>query len=125
MGFSEVAPELLGSCLDVEISRRIACWGNFLEVCFRTPGTSQKLLLEPALRYIRSFCVLHPRVGCGKRGLFRKVLEILENLEILEILKNPQPVEKKGEYAHFLEILENLEILETLRSREGAKLGVF
>ena len=55
-----------------------------------------------------------------KRGLFRKVyfLEILENLEILEILGNPQTVEHKEESDHFLEILENLEILEILGSRE-------
>ena len=42
-------------------------------------------------------------------------LEILDNLEILEILENPQTVENKGESDHFLlEILENLEILEIL-----------
>ena len=41
-------------------------------------------------------------------------LEILENLEIREILENPQTVEDKGESDHFLEILENLEILEIL-----------
>ena len=34
----------------------------------------------------------------------------LTNLEILEILENPQTVEKKGDSMHFLEILENLEI---------------
>ena len=52
----------------------------------------------------------------GQRGLFRKVhfLEILENLEIREILENPQTAEKKGESDHFLETLENLEILEIL-----------
>ena len=33
--FSEVA------CM--EITRRNVFWGNFLESCFRTPGTSQKL----------------------------------------------------------------------------------
>ena len=51
-----------------------------------------------------------------KRGLCRKVhfLEILDNLEILEILKNPQTVENKGESDFFLEILENLENLEIL-----------
>ena len=38
-----------------------------------------------------------------KRGLFRKV-HFLENLEILEILENPQTVENKGESDHFLEI---------------------
>ena len=44
-----------------------------------------------------------------KRSLFRKVhfLEILENLEILEILGNPQTGENRGESDHFLEILEN------------------
>ena len=54
--------------------------------------------------------------GIGKRGLFRRVhfLGILENLEILEILENPQTVENKGDSDHFLEILENLEILEIL-----------
>ena len=52
--------------------------------------------------------------SCKQRGLFKKVhfLEILENLEILEFLENPQTVEKKGDSDHFLEILENLEILE-------------
>ena len=62
-------------------------------------------------------------VGFGKgvfwkRGLFRKVhfLEILEKLESLEFLKNPQTVENKGDSDHFLEILENLEILEILES---------
>ena len=51
-----------------------------------------------------------------KWGLFRRVhfLEILANLEIPEILENPQTVENKGESNHFLEILENLEILELL-----------
>ena len=34
---------------------------------------------------------------------------MLENLEILEILKNPQTLENKGESGHFLEILENLD----------------
>ena len=28
-------------CLYVEITRCDALWGNFLEVCFRTPGTSR------------------------------------------------------------------------------------
>ena len=44
-----------------------------------------------------------------KRGLFKKgpiSLEILENLEILEFLENPQTVEKKGDSDHFPEILE-------------------
>ena len=51
-----------------------------------------------------------------KRGLFKEVrfLEILENLEILQILENPQTGENKGEPDHSLEILENLEILEIL-----------
>ena len=60
-----------------------------------------------------------PSVGFGKvffleRCLFRKVhfLEILvQNVEILEILKNPQSVENKRESDHVL-VLENLEILE-------------
>ena len=55
---SEVAPKLLRSCLNVEISRRNTFRGNFLEVCFRTPGTSQKLLQKCALRCIRLFSVL-------------------------------------------------------------------
>ena len=38
--FSEVAPELLRSCLSVEISRSNAFWGNVLEVRFRAPETS-------------------------------------------------------------------------------------
>ena len=42
----------------MEISRRNAFQGNFLEVCFRTPGTSQKLLQKSALRCIRLFSVL-------------------------------------------------------------------
>ena len=49
------------------------------------------------------------------RGLLEKwssqkspFLEILQNLENLEILENPQT----GESDHFLEILENLEIRE-------------
>ena len=61
-------------------------------------------------------------IGFGKRGLLEKgssqkspnFLEILENLEILEILKNPQAVENEGESDHFLETLANLEILEIL-----------
>ena len=39
-------------------------------------------------------------------------LEILDNLEIVEFLKNPQTLEEKGDSDHFLELLENLEILE-------------
>ena len=31
------------------ITRHSPFWGNFLEVCFRTPGTSQKLLQKSAL----------------------------------------------------------------------------
>ena len=38
--------------LYVVISRRNACWGNFLEVCFSTLGTSQKLLKKSALQCI-------------------------------------------------------------------------
>ena len=38
--FSEASPKLLRSCLCVEISRCNLFWGNFLEVCFRTPRTS-------------------------------------------------------------------------------------
>ena len=52
-----------------------------------------------------------------KMGVFSEkshFLEILENLETLEILANPQTVENKGESDHFLEILENLEFLEIL-----------
>ena len=51
-----------------------------------------------------------------KRGLFRTghCLEILESLENLEFLDNPQTVENKGDSDHFLEILENLEIVEIL-----------
>ena len=54
--------------------------------------------------------------GSFGKGSFQKspFLEILENLEILEFLENPQTVEKKGDSDHFQEILENLEILETL-----------
>ena len=37
---------------------RNAFWGNFLEVCFRTPGTSQKLLQRSALRCILLLSVL-------------------------------------------------------------------
>ena len=44
-----------------------------------------------------------------KRGLSKKV-HFLENLEILEILENPQTVENKEESDHFLKILENIEI---------------
>ena len=62
-----------------------------------------------------------PFIGFGKRGLLEKgsfqkvhLLEIPENLEILEILENPQTVERKGECDHVLEILENLEILDIL-----------
>ena len=50
-----------------------------------------------------------------KRGLFRKVhfVEIFRNLEMLEILENPQTAENQGDSGHFLEILENyVEILE-------------
>ena len=45
----------------------------------------------------------------GKLFLVRNVL--LQNIEILE---NPQTVEKQGESDHILEILENLEIWEIL-----------
>ena len=63
---------------------------------------------------------LAPKIGFGKRGLFRKVHfpEILGNLEILEILQNPHAVENKGESDHFLEILEILENLELLEILE-------
>ena len=44
--------------LYVEISICNAFWGNFLEVCFRTPGTCQKLLQKSALRCIRLCSVL-------------------------------------------------------------------
>ena len=53
--------------------------------------------------------------GSEKRGLLEKrsfqknpFPEILENLEIQEILENPQIVENKGEADHFLEILDVL-----------------
>ena len=61
--------------------------------------------------------------GLWKRGLFRKVHfpEILENLEILEILENPQTVENRRESDHFLEILENFEVLEILRLLQAKK----
>ena len=57
----------------------------------------------------------HNRVrkrGLLERGSFQKCpfLEILENVEILEILENPQTVKNTGGADHFLEILENLEI---------------
>ena len=42
-------------------------------------------------------------------GLLRKV-HFLENLEILEILENPQTLENKGESDHFSRVLEILEI---------------
>ena len=47
-----------------------------------------------------------------KRGLFREAHfpEILENLEILEIVENPQTLANKGESDHFLEIPEILDI---------------
>ena len=48
--------------------------------------------------------------GLLEKGSFQKspfLLETLENLEILEFLENPQPVEKKGDSDHFLETLEN------------------
>ena len=41
----------------MEITRRNLLWCNFLEVCFRTPGTSQKLLQKSALRCIRLLSV--------------------------------------------------------------------
>ena len=46
---SGVAPKLLRSALNVDISRQNACWGNFLEACSRAPGTSQKLLQNSTL----------------------------------------------------------------------------
>ena len=61
-------------------------------------------------------CAIPTYLGFGKslleRGLLRKIhfLEILEDVEILEILENPQTLGNKGEPHHFLEILENLEI---------------
>ena len=57
----------------------------------------------------------------GKRGLLEKgsfqkspFSRDSRELEIFEILENPQTVENKGESDHFLEILENSEILEIL-----------
>ena len=54
----------------------------------------------------------------GKRGLFRKVhfsRDFPENLELLEVLENPQTLVNKGESEPFSrEILENIEILESL-----------
>ena len=46
--------------------------------------------------------------GIERRGL-------LENLHFVEILESPQSVENKGESDHCLEILENLEKVEILR----------
>ena len=42
----------------MEIITRNAFWGNFLEVCFRTPRSSRKLVQKSALRCIRPFSVL-------------------------------------------------------------------
>ena len=67
-------------------------------------------LTESIFRAVMLFFGFGKR-GLLERGLFRKIhfLEIIENLEILEILGNPQSVESKGETDH-LEILEILEI---------------
>ena len=60
-------------------------------------------------------------VGFGKRGLLERgsflknpFREFLAHLKILEILENFQIVENKGESGHLLEILENQEIIEIL-----------
>ena len=51
----------------------------------------------------------------GKRSSQKwRFPEILENLEILEVSRDPQSVENKGESVHFVEIIEKLEILEIL-----------
>ena len=63
--FSEVAPKLLRSCLYMGISRQNAFRGNFLEVCFRIPRTSQKLLQKSALRCIRLLSVLDSLKCCN------------------------------------------------------------
>ena len=85
------------------------------------PNLSQRSGLDSTLASVHSSSLFFS-LGFGKRGLLEKgsfqkspnFLEILENLEILEFLENPQTVEKKGDADHFLEILENLEILEIL-----------
>ena len=51
--------------------------------------------------------------GVARKAHFLKILEKF-NVEILEVLENPQTLENKGDSDHFLEILENLEILEIL-----------
>ena len=56
------------SCLYVEISRHSAFRGTFLEICFRTPGTSLKLLQKSALQCVRLcsvLLILHGRVSVG------------------------------------------------------------
>ena len=53
--------------------------------------------------------------GLLEKGSFQKSpFLFLENLEMLEILENPQTLENKGKSDHFLDILENLENLEIL-----------
>ena len=42
----------------MEITRCSAFWDIFLEVCFRAPGTSQKLLQKSGLRFTRLLSVL-------------------------------------------------------------------
>ena len=60
-------------------------------------------------------CRVRKKGSFGK-GSFQKspFSKDLENLEILEILENPQTVEIEGESDHFLEIQENLESVEIL-----------
>ena len=57
-GFGGNFQKLPPNFSEVEITRRNALWGNFLEVCFRNPGTSEKSLQKSALRCIRLFSIL-------------------------------------------------------------------
>ena len=55
----------------VEMTRRNAFSGNFLEVCLRTPGASQKLLQKSALRCMRLLSVLFfPKIRDKFEGKF-------------------------------------------------------
>ena len=82
----------------------------------------------PNLLPVPKFTLRSIFIGFGKRALLEKgsfqkspFSRDLENLEILEILENPQTVENKEESDHFLEIPENLETFRDSRDSSNEK----
>ena len=109
-GVSEVTPELLRSCLCVEITRRNAFRGNFLEVCFRTPGTFSEVAPEvrppvhtAPLRLNRVCPLVLPKlVLCSSRsknlleGAMRQMLAREHNLRHLDAAREPRHQQHRG-----------------------------